>query len=175
LKITTSDLKQDRQWRAAIGINKKQFYILLPAFKNAYFEIYKNELTSRKVGTGIDYCIQNEEELLLFTLLSFKSGLTYDLLGVICGMNGSNAQKNQKIGLSVLIKTLNNLNMMPERKLLTVKDFEELFKEETNLIFDATEQRIQRPGNPEKQKEIYSGKKIQYSKIHANFNKIKGH
>jgi hypothetical protein len=61
--------------------------------------------------------------------------------------------------LSILVKTLNNLNLMPERKLLTVKDFEKLFKEETDLIFDATEQRIQRPSNSEKQKESYSGKK----------------
>ena len=159
MKITPSDLKQDRQWRSAIGMSEKQFYILLPAFENAYFETFKNKLASRKVDTNTDYCIQNEEQLLLFTLLSFKSGLTYDLLGIVCGMNGSNAQKNQKIGLSILIKTLNNLNMMPERKLLTVKDFEELFKGETDLIFDATEQRIQRPGNSEKQKDSYSGKK----------------
>ena len=159
MKITTSDLKQDRQWRSAIGISEKQFYILLPSFKNAYFETYQNELANRKVDTNIDYCIRNEEELLLFTLLSFKSGLTYDLLGVFCGMDGSNAQKNQKVGLSILVKTLNNLNVMPKRKLLTVKDFEEFFKEETDLIFDATEQRIQRPGNSEKQKESYSGKK----------------
>lgn len=159
MKITTSDLKQDRQWRSAVGMSEKQFYILLPSFKNAYFETYKNELANRKVDTSIDYCIQNEEELLLFTLLSFKSGLTYDLLGVVCGMNGSNAQKNQKTGLSILVKTLNNLKMMPERKLLTVKDFEEFFKKETDLIFDATEQRIQRPSNSEKQKGSYSGKK----------------
>ena len=102
----------------------------------------------------------NEEELLLFTLLSLKSGLTYDLLGIICGMNGSNAHKNQKIGLSVLTKTLNNLNLMPERKLLTIKDFEKLFAQETDLIIiDATEQRIQRPGDSKEQKESYSGKK----------------
>ncbi len=159
MKITTSDLKQDRQWRSAIGISEKQFYILLPAFENAYFESYKNKLAHRKVNTNVDYCIQNEEDLLLFTLLSFKSGLTYDLLGIVCGMNGSNAQKNQKIGLSILVKTLNNLNVMPERKLLTVKDFEELFTGETDLILDATEQRIQRPSNSKKQKESYSGKK----------------
>lgn len=159
MKITASDLKQDRQWRSAIGMSEKQFYTLLPAFENAYFETYNNKLANRKVDTNISYCIQNEEELLLFTLFSFKSGLTYDLLGFVCGMNGSNAQKNQKIGLSVLVKTLDNLKLMPERKLLTVKDFEVLFKEETDLILDATEQRIQRPSNSEKQKQSYSGKK----------------
>jgi hypothetical protein len=48
---------------------------------------------------------------------------------------------------------------MPERKLLAVKDFEAVFKEEKDLIFDAAEQRIQRPGNHERQKSAYSGKK----------------
>jgi hypothetical protein len=48
---------------------------------------------------------------------------------------------------------------MPKRNLLTVKDFESFFKDEKDLIFDATEQRIQRPADYEQQKESYSGKK----------------
>jgi hypothetical protein len=149
LKITTSDLKQDRQWSSAIGMSEKQFYILLPTFKNAYFETYKEELAKRKVDINIEYCIENEEDLLLFTIFSFKSGLTYDVLGFVCGMNGSNAKRNQGIGLEILIKTLMELGVMPKRKLLTVKDFEDFFKQEKDLIFDATEQRIQRPSNYE--------------------------
>lgn len=159
MKFTASDLKQARQWRATIGMSEEQFYILLPVFKKAYFETYQEELAKRKVEVNIDYCIEDEEELLLFTLFSFKSGLTYDVLGVVCGMNGSNAKRNQKIGLEILAKTLTGLDVMPKRKLLTVKDFEDFFKEEKDLIFDATEQRIQRPGDNEQQKETYSGKK----------------
>ena len=71
----------------------------------------------------------------------------------------SNAKRNQGIGLEILIKTLTKLGVMPKRKLLTVKDFEEFFKQEKDLIFDATEQRIQRPSDYEQQKETYSGKK----------------
>lgn len=159
MKISTSELKQDRQWRATIGMSEKQFFILLEPFKKAYFDTYHKELSKRKVEVKIDYCIENEEELLLFTLFSFKSGLTYDVLGFVCGMNGSNAKRNQKIGLEILSKTLTGLNVMPKRNLLTVKDFEDFFKEEKDLIFDATEQRIQRPVDYEQQKETYSGKK----------------
>ena len=159
MKITASDLKQDRQWRATVGMSKEQFYILLNPFKKAYFDTYKEELSKRKVEVNIEYCIENEEELLLFTLFSLKSGLTYDVLGIVCGMNGSNAQRNQKIGLKILAKTLTELNVMPKRNLLTVKEFEEFFKEEKDLIFDATEQRVQRPSDNEQQKETYSGKK----------------
>jgi hypothetical protein len=140
-------------------MSKEQFFMLLPHFKKAYFEIHRAELSARKVETSVKYCIQNEEDLLLFTLLSLKSELTYDVLGVFCGMKGSNAKRNQKIGLSILAQTLYGLGVMPKRKLLTVKDFEELFKEDTDLIFDATEQRIQRPRDDERQKETYSDKK----------------
>jgi hypothetical protein len=159
LKISTSELKQDRQWRATIGMSEKQFSILLELFKKAYFDTYHEELSKRKVDVKVDYCIENEEELLLFTLFSFKSGLTYDVLGFVCGMNGSNAKRNQKIGLEILSKALTSLNVMPKRNLLNVKDFEDFFKEEKDLIFDATEQRIQRPVDYEQQKETYSGKK----------------
>jgi hypothetical protein len=159
VKLTTSDLKQDRQWRATLGMSEKQFFILLEPFKKSYFDTYKEELSKRKVDVKIDYCIENEEELLLFTLFSLKSGLTYDVLGFVCGMNGSNAIRNQKIGLEILAKTLTELDVMPKRKLLKVKDFNDLFKEDKDLIFDATEQRVQRPVNYEQQKEFFSGKK----------------
>lgn len=159
MKFTVSDLKQNRQWRSAIGMSQKQFKVLSDLFEKSYFEHYKARLSVRKVDTNIDYCIKNEEELLLFTLFSFKSGLTYDVLGIVCGMNGSNAKRNQNIGLEILKKTLDKLGYMPKRKLLTVNDFEELFQNETDLIIDATEQRIQRQGNNEEQKETYSGKK----------------
>lgn len=159
MKITTSDLTQDRQWSATIGMTKERFFVLLDHFKNAYFETYNAALSQRRVEVNIDYCINNEEELLLFTLFSLKSGLTYDVLGVVCGMNGSNAKRNQEIGLKILAQTLTNLKAMPERKLLTVKDFHEFLREEKDLIFDATEQRIQRPSDDKQQKETYSGKK----------------
>ena len=127
--------------------------------KRPIFVIIKARLSARKVDTNIDYCMANEEGLLPFTLFSFKSGLTYDVLGIVCGMNGSNAKRNQNIGLEILKETIGQLGYMPKRKLLTVNDFEDLFKNETDLIIDATELRIQRPGNNEGQKETCSGKK----------------
>ena len=159
MKITTTDLKQNRQWRAMLGMSEKQFYSLLPTFKKAYLDTYHQSLSQRKVEVTINYCIQTEEELLLFTLISLKIGLTYDALGVICGMSASNAVRNQKIGLAVLQTALEALALMPKRKLLTIEDFKALFHEQKDLFIDATEQRIQRPQDKEFQKETYSGKK----------------
>ena len=118
MKFNTSDLKQDRQWRAMIGMSEKQFYTLSDAFTKAYFDTYRDTLNQRKVQVNIEYCIQNEEELLLFTLMSLKLGLTYDALGVACGMSASNALRNQNIGLDVLATALDHLGVMPKRKQL---------------------------------------------------------
>ena len=125
MNISCVGLKLDRQWRAAIGMNEERFFQL--------------------VGDKSVYCIKNEENLLLFTLFSLKSGLTYDVLGFVCGMNGSNAKRNQTVGLDILQLTLDNLDHMPRRSFKDVADFERFFSKEKELIIDATEQRKQRP------------------------------
>ena len=40
------------------------------------------------------------------TLFSLKSGLRYDVLGLVCGMDKSTAKRNQDVGLEILGKTL---------------------------------------------------------------------
>lgn len=159
MKITVSELNNERRCRAAIGMNLTQFQQLLVRFKQSYVELHRCELSQRKVDTALDYCIHNEEELLLFTLFSLKSGLTFDLLGLVCGMNASNALRNQKIGIQVLTHTLHSAAYMPKRKFLSGEDFKAYFRHELELFLDATEQRIQRHQDNEQQRSTYSGKK----------------
>lgn len=108
MKINILDLKTERQWRSATGLNKERFYRLFSHFKQGYLETYGKPLKSRQVESGLDYGIQSEEELLLFTRFRFKSGLTYDLLGLVCGMDASHAKRNQPIGSDILDNTLKN-------------------------------------------------------------------
>ncbi len=60
-------------------MNEERFFQLLNAFKASYSSYYGDELKSQLVGDQSVYCIKNEEDLLLFTLFSLKSGLTYDV------------------------------------------------------------------------------------------------
>jgi hypothetical protein len=78
MKITVNDLKQDRQWRAALGVSEAQFKTLLPPFTAAYFAQYQAGLAERKVDVNIEYCISSEEGLLLFSLFSLKIGTSHD-------------------------------------------------------------------------------------------------
>ena len=159
MKIKISELKTDRQWRAAVGMDKDRFEKLLPLFEKSYKNLYVKSLSERLVENKLGYCIQSEDELLLYTLFSLKSGLTYDLLGFVTGMDASNAQRNQKTGVAVLERALADKGCLPKRNFLNINDFEDFFSDTEELIIDATEQAIQRPGDEEKQKSCYSGKK----------------
>ena len=159
IKIQTSDLKTERQWRSATGINKGQFSILLEIFESSYLACYGKNIATKKQESKFNFCIENENELLYFTLFSLKSGLTYDLLGVVCGMDASNAKRNQNIGLKALKHALDEQGYMPKRKFMNKKEFDIYFDGINELLIDATEQQIQRPSDNEVQKEFYSGKK----------------
>jgi hypothetical protein len=163
MKFSVLDLRNERQWRSAIGMNKERFIKLLESFTKHYREQYGMSLKERQIESTIDYCINSEEELLLYTLFSLKSGLTYDLLGLVSGMDGSNAKRNQNLGLEILGKTLSALACMPKRNFMNVKEFEAHFANIEQLIMDASEQPIQRPSEQETQEKYYSGKK----KTHA--------
>ena len=99
MNISCSDLKTERQWRAAIGMNEARFIQRLKVFKTCYISYYGNTLNSQLIKSARDYCINNEEELLLFTLFSLKSGLTYDLLGFVAGM-GSDLEELKVVSIN---------------------------------------------------------------------------
>lgn len=161
MKISTSELRTDRQWRAITGLDKKRFYKLLKDFERSYVETYFCPLKNRLADTDIDYCIKDEEDLLLFTLFGIKSGLINDALGFVTGMSGSNAHRNQKTGIEILAVTLRKLGHEPRREFTSVEDFIDYFSSLNidTLLIDATEQKIQRPSDKKIQKDYYSGKK----------------
>ena len=98
MKIQVSELRTNRRWRATTGLSQQQFEKLLVHFKKAYQAIYHKSVQERQASSRKDCTLASEEELLLFVLLSLKSGLTYDLIGVVCGMEAANAKRNQELG-----------------------------------------------------------------------------
>lgn len=159
MKLHTSDLKTDRQWRAATGFDQARFEKLLELFTKSYLDLFGQSVADRQSELEVTPHLTSEEELLLFTLFSMKSGLTYDLLGLVCGMDAANAKRNQDLGLRVLEQTLKQADCLPKREFKNVEEFAAYLEKEETLIFDGTEQRMQRPCDQEVQKDHYSGKK----------------
>ena len=159
MKLQLADLKTERQWRAATGYDESRFEKLLVLFTASYLSLYGCSVANRQAGLKITPSLSSERELLYFTLFSLKSGLIYDLLGLVCGMDAANAKRNQTLGLEVLEHALREANCLPKREFKDAEEFSNYLKNEKILIFDGTEQRTQRPSDGAAQKENYSGKK----------------
>ncbi len=159
MAIKYQDIRNERQWKASTGLNEKQFLSLAKMFGEAYEQLFGETINERQNNSTSEATFKTYEDLLFFTLYSIKSGLTYDLLGLTFGLDGANAYQNQALGLRVLRAALQMGGHMPKRAYESVEEFKEHWSEESEIFIDATEQRRQRPGNQEEQKEDYSGKK----------------
>lgn len=159
MRLQISDLTTERQWRAAIGYDQAKFGKLLVLFTASYLELHGKSVAQRHADLQVTPSLQTEEELLFFTLFSLKAGLTYDVLGFVSGMDASNAKRNQSLGVRVLEHALQTAGHLPQRSFKDAAEFAAYLQKEETLIFDGVEQRIQRPGENEAQKDHYSGKK----------------
>lgn len=159
MTLDITNLTTERQWRSATGFSKDKFDTLLIYFQESYENIYGKTIEQRTSESPNSPTITTYENLLFFTLFSLKSGLTYDLLGFVSGIDGSNAKRNQTLGIEVLKNALEKLMVLPKRNFETPQEFKEYFEQHKTLILDATEQRVQRPQDNDVQKTFYSGKK----------------
>ena len=109
------NLTTSRKWRAATGLTAERFAQLLAHFKQACFRLNGTDMIERGAFAPYEVALKTEEELLLFTLFSFKANLTYDLLGLVSGMDGSNVKRNQELGITVLQEALEQTGHAPKR------------------------------------------------------------
>jgi hypothetical protein len=159
MKLPLSDLTTERQWRAATGADQARFAQLLVLFTASYGDLFGHSVAQRQAELEVTPSLQSEQELLFFTLFSLKAGLTYDVLGFVRGMDAANAKRNPTLGLQVWEACLGTVDCLPQRRFANAAEFAEYFQHEETLIFDGVEQRIQRPGETEAQKDHSSGKK----------------
>jgi len=118
-------------------------------------ENYKNKKTAPKLKTIGD--------TLFFVLFQLKNDLVNDTLGLIFKMNGSNANRNFEKYLAILKATLKRNKTYPKRYFKSLKEFEECFKNEKEIIIDGEEQGVERPEDADCQKDRFSGKKKRHT------------
>ena len=159
MKISVQDLKTPRQWRASVGCDAHHFEQLLVVFKEAYVALNQVQLAERLLIHPVGACVKDEADLLFFTLFSCKSGLTYDVLGLVCGIDAATAKRRQDEGLAVLREALRLANCLPAREFQSPAELQRYFSKRRAVLLDATEFATQRPQEKEAQKAHYSGKK----------------
>lgn len=149
------NVKTDRQFSSTTGFTKIQFYDLVYEFDKTE-ELIKEGKPNFHEPSKI---IKTVEERLFFVLYYLKTYPTYDVLGVCFGMDGSTAERNIQYFLFILEKTLGRIKKLPARNFKTKKEMNEMIDSTERLILDATERRIQRPGNQADREDAFSGKK----------------
>ncbi len=159
MNFSTANLRTDRHWRSATGLDQKRFQKLLGLLPAAYQQLYGQSIDQRHKDCPDEPTLSSYEDLLLFTLFSLKSGLSFDLLGLTTGMDGSTAKRNQDIGLALVKQALSQSAHLPKTHFDNAESFKAYFKDKGPVLIDATEQRTQRPEDSTYQKQMYSGKK----------------
>lgn len=128
MSISYLSLKHERQWRATTGLKATQFHRLCERFGQSFKDIFGEELAERQGNSSQEPIFRTYEEVLFFLLFGFKSGLTYDVLGLVFGMDGSSAKRIQETHMPVLKSALHQLGAMPKRSFEDVKEFKAFFE-----------------------------------------------
>jgi len=161
-------LRDDRLLRAITGLNCKAFENLLPDFNEAYQQSRSNPEVVRKraPGGGRKATLRTSRDKLFYILLYCKCYPTFDLMSVLFDFDRSCAWDWVHGLLPVLEQALGHKQVLPERKVRSIEEFLERFPDVKAVIFDGTERPVQRPKDPDKQKEHYSGKKKRHTRKH---------
>jgi Helix-turn-helix of DDE superfamily endonuclease len=164
--MTYATLKKDpRRFLSMTSLTVPEFDALIPIFREesakeqSLTHTRAGQPRRRKAGGGNKARLATPQDQLLFILIYQKTyplqtahGLQFDL---------SQAQTNEWIHrlLPILDRSFARLKQRPERDGAAFATSGVTPSVPTDLIIDGTERRRQRPKNPEKQREAYSGKK----------------
>jgi len=155
----------EREYRAIIGISKKDFRELTVVFSECEQELknqaYKDFVAfhGRKPNGGGSPKFKTPSEKLFFTLYYLKTYPTFDVLGFVFNCKGKTAHENLYKFLPILENALEKLQVLPKRNFDSVEEFLEFIKGTEDLLIDATERLHHRKKDYEEQKRFYNGKK----------------
>jgi len=161
------EIRNDRQMRALSGLSLEQFAQLAHEFekdyqayqKQRYIEGIAKGTRQRRLGGGRKGKLPCIVDKLFFTLVYFKTYPTFDVLGTQFGMGRSKANENLHKLAPILMNTLIRLDVMPQRKFVSVEEMKAAFQGMDRILIDVTERLYRRAQNDDIQREHYSGKK----------------
>ena len=158
-------VKKPRVFKSVTGLSVGEFEELLERFVAVWVEQERQRLSrpdrQRAIGGGRKYRLQVREQLIMVTCW-LRLYLNTEAMGFFFGVDKSTVSRNCHRLLKVLRALGDETLGWPDPpKRGEGKSVEQVLREYPDLlaIVDATEQRIQRPSNDERQRKHYSGKK----------------
>jgi len=152
-----------RAFRTFTSLDPSEFATLLPSFEKAWNDYIDNnhikkKRRKRRFGGGRKAHLASIEDKLLFILIYFK---IYPLQEVMASMFAmSQGRVNEWIHKlsAVLQDALGHAQCLPERNPQNLEQVLAMCVS-VDFIIDGTERPMQRPHDPVKQQDLYSGKK----------------
>ena len=159
--ILAHPIKDVRTHQAVYGIDSQSLDRLVEHCEDSYVELYDQTFAQSLIENpkGNQARLRSIRDLVCYTLMFLKSGITFDLAGFLIGFDRSRAHRQFCNGIRLLHYTFDLLDYLPLRSFENTDQFDQYFEHISVLIIDATEQRIQRPEDDEYQRQLYSGKK----------------
>lgn len=159
----------DRTFRGLVGMTHAQFDGLLVLFSAALESSVPVRKTpyKRKPGGGRHSELDTDAKRLFFILFYLKVYPTCDFGGFLFGVNGSQIVRWKQKYLPILEAALGEKKCLPLRGINSMEEFSQVFPDVKKVCIDATETRIARPKDKERQKRYYSGKKKAHTEKHT--------
>ncbi|KAM3115639.1 transposase family protein [Phormidesmis sp. 146-33] len=107
------------------------------------------------------------EAKLFFSLFYFKTYPTFDVLGWLFDLERGRSNRWVHRLQEILETALGKKMVLPERKLESMEQFLERYRDVKEVILDGTERPVQRPQETQNQKAHYSGKKRRHTRKHT--------
>ena len=160
-----------RQFKGTYGVSFEEFDVILSEFgplveaakKEAVAQKWQDKQRIRKEGGGNKEKLPTSAHKLCFVLYYLKNYPTFDTFGTVFGMSSGHANKCLHLYWPFLVKTLDQLDVLPKDSFESLEEFQGYLKQHQidKILVDATERLIERPKN--NQKEFYSGKKKRHT------------
>jgi hypothetical protein len=161
-------LKNERVTLAFLGMKLSKFNELLTDFTKAYYSIrqskfYANKKHIRKYGGGRKAKLFNKpSNHLAFTLFYVRMYPTFDLAQGLFQLDRANLHHWAMLGMEILEAVTKTKISLPAERTTSLEGLFKIIPDLKEHIFDATEQRMNRP--KKNQEEFYSGKKKCHTK-----------
>ena len=153
----------DRTIKALVGMSREKFDRLAEAFPAAYASIQLDRLQRGEIkqlpSGGPKGYLDSFEKKLFFILYYLKNYPVFDVLGFHFDLSSGHAFDHVEALLPVLLRSLENLGVMPERLPGTPEEFSQLVEKYGDIAIDGLECACVRPQDDVLQKERFSGKK----------------
>ena len=158
-------LRSDRLMKALTGQTMAEFKRLLPNFSAGLKKTQAKARKERKraMGGGRRHTLETPTDKLFFILFYLKCYPTFDLAGLLYGVDRSQAQRWVKALLPVLETVLGWQAVLPQRRIRSIEEFIQHFPAVKDVFVDGTERLVQRPQQAKAQRELYSGKQHEHT------------